>query len=367
MNLRAEVGPFPAHRLARVGRAEVELARRLRLRARLEALAPAAFELGRQIGLGGAALAFARVEGLALEDLRRAFPGEWRFAVLNEPTSGRMGFLALEGSFWSLLLSRLEAPGEEPERGRDGLWGWLVCRGLAALGGEATAWRFCGVATSVGQVGRLCQQSERMACAWIRITAGFAPGRAAWLEPEASLQRAPADAREVSAASDIAIPFSLLLGQVELEAAEAGGMRRGDVVFFQPEAGGRRVLACGGARLYGQIEGANFRFSDWSLQSGGGDMGEVKNEEGRALEPVLLEGLPVPVSVEAGTVQLTVGELSGLRCGDVIVLGDLLLAPVSVRAGSRLLGRGELVDVDGRRGVRLLEVFLAGADHADAV
>ncbi len=366
MNSRADICPFPAHRLERVGRAEVELARRLRLRARLEALTPAAFELGRHLGLGGAALAFARVEGLALEDLRRAFPGEWRFAVLSEPPSGRIGFLALEGSFWSLLLSRLEAPREELERGRDGLWGWLVCRGLAALGEEAAGWRFCGVVTSVGQLGRLCPQSERLACAWVRIAAGFAPGRAAWLEPEASLQRAPAGTRESGLAAELAVSFSLLLGQVELEAAEAGGMRPGDVVFFQPEAGERRVLACGGARLYGRLEGANFRLVEWSLQPGGGDMGEVKVEEGRALEPVLLEGLPVPVSIEAGTVQLTVGELSGLRCGDVIVLGDLLLAPVNVRAGSRLLGRGELVDVDGRRGVRLLEVYLAGADHANA-
>lgn len=366
MNPRADGRPFPVQRLARVGRAEVELARRLRLRARLEALAPAAFELGRHIGLGGATLAVARVDGLALEDLRRAFPGAWRFAVLSEPLSGRIGFLALEGSFWSLLMARLEAPSEAPDRGRDGLWGWLVCRGLAALGEEAAAWRFCGVAPSVGQLGRLCPHSERVACAWIRIAAGFATGRAAWLEPEASLRRAPAAVRESGAACEIPIAFSLRLGQVELEAAEAGGMRPGDVVFFQPEAGERRVLACGGARLYGQIEGANFRLLDWSLQPGGEDMGEIKDGEGRALEPVLLEGLPVPVSIEAGTVQLTVGELSGLRCGDVIVLRDLLLAPVNVRAGSRLLGRGELVDVDGRRGVRLLEVFLAGADHANA-
>lgn len=366
MTKRAACRPFPFCRLGRLTRAEVELARRMRLRARLEALGGVAFDLARRVGLGGAALSLVRVEGLALEDVRRAFPGCWRFAVLSEPLAGRLGFLSLEGAFLSQIEQRLSVPREEMERGRDGLLAWLVCRGLESLGEEAAGWRFCGVAASAGELGRLCRGGDRLGAAWIRISAGFAPGRAVWLEPEESLARAPRAAAEAGVCRDVPVRLSLRLGETELTAEEAGGMRPGDVVCYSAESGELHWLMCGGLRLGGRLEGTRFRLQHWSLEPQGGDMGEIHMDEGRTVEALALEGLPVPVSIEAGSVQLTVGELSALRCGDVIVLSDPLLAPVNVRAGSRLLGRGELVDVEGRRGVRLLEVVLAGAGHADA-
>ena len=84
--------------------------------------------------------------------------------------------------------------------------------------------------------------------------------------------------------------------------------------------------------------------------------------------PVAAEELPVTLTAEAGRVDLTVGQLSGLRAGDVLTLPDALLGPVALRAGDRLVARGELVDVEGRRGVRLLEIGAAagGGDAAAA-
>jgi flagellar motor switch/type III secretory pathway protein FliN len=48
----------------------------------------------------------------------------------------------------------------------------------------------------------------------------------------------------------------------------------------------------------------------------------------------------------------------------VTLSGDVL-GPVELRAGSTLVARGELVDVEGRRGVRILEVppRLGGCDE----
>jgi flagellar motor switch protein FliN/FliY len=357
--------PFPGRRLRRVSRAEADLARALRIRARLEALSPVAFDLGRKIGLGGATMSLARVEARAVEELRHAFPGAWRFAVLADPLAGRRGFLALQGRFLEVMEERLDLTQKEREGGRDGLLGWMACQGLAAMGETLAGWRFCGLTDSAGEIGRHCRGSERLALAWIRISAGFAPGFAVWLEDEESLGRAvPGPAPAL--AEEVPLSFALRLGRVELTAREAGGLRCGDVVLFQPEPGDGRTLSCGGLRLRGTVEGCEFRLRDWSLETQGAAMENMNETMGQGMEAAVLEGLPVPVTIDAGAVQLTVGELSALRCGDVIVLGDLLLAPVNVRAGSRLIGRGELVDVDGRRGVRLLQVYLTGESHADA-
>lgn len=68
--------------------------------------------------------------------------------------------------------------------------------------------------------------------------------------------------------------------------------------------------------------------------------------------------LPVPLTVEAGQVELTVAQVADLKAGDVLRLPDAVLGPVSLRAGGRLVARGELVEVEGRRGVRVLELSL---------
>ena len=65
---------------------------------------------------------------------------------------------------------------------------------------------------------------------------------------------------------------------------------------------------------------------------------------------------PVIVRVELGAVEMSAREWASLRAGDVVTVGARVGAPVLLRAGSRELGTGELVDIDGEVGVRVLSM-----------
>lgn len=82
----------------------------------------------------------------------------------------------------------------------------------------------------------------------------------------------------------------------------------------------------------------------------------ISNGNGPALDATDVGKLPVEITAEAGRVMLTVAQLTKLAAGDVLTLPEAVLGPVELRAGSALVARGELVDVDGRRGVRIIEV-----------
>jgi flagellar motor switch/type III secretory pathway protein FliN len=67
-----------------------------------------------------------------------------------------------------------------------------------------------------------------------------------------------------------------------------------------------------------------------------------------------LEHAPVVVRVELGTVEMKAHEWAELGPGDVIALGRRVGDPAILRVGGVELARGELVQVDGEYGVRIL-------------
>jgi flagellar motor switch/type III secretory pathway protein FliN len=77
------------------------------------------------------------------------------------------------------------------------------------------------------------------------------------------------------------------------------------------------------------------------------------------LNQVVLDS-PVVVRVEVGTVTLTAREWAALRPGDVIEMGVDLMEPVVLRVAGNLVARGELVNVDGELGVKIVELVAPG-------
>ncbi|MFZ5895807.1 MAG: FliM/FliN family flagellar motor switch protein [Myxococcota bacterium] len=65
---------------------------------------------------------------------------------------------------------------------------------------------------------------------------------------------------------------------------------------------------------------------------------------------------PVVVRVELGSVSMAAREWAALRAGDVIHTGRRIAEPVLLRAGGRVVARGELVNIEGELGVRVLEL-----------
>lgn len=74
----------------------------------------------------------------------------------------------------------------------------------------------------------------------------------------------------------------------------------------------------------------------------------------RTTTTAALEDAPVVVRVELGTVEMKAREWAELGPGDVITLGRRVGDPAVLRVGGVELARGELVQVDGEYGVRIL-------------
>lgn len=70
----------------------------------------------------------------------------------------------------------------------------------------------------------------------------------------------------------------------------------------------------------------------------------------------LPEDARVELTVGVGTARLSLRQILGLAIGETIPLGRPLAGPFEIRADGTLIGQGELVDVDGELGVRIVSL-----------
>jgi flagellar motor switch protein FliN len=73
----------------------------------------------------------------------------------------------------------------------------------------------------------------------------------------------------------------------------------------------------------------------------------------------LLLDIPLQVSVELGRTRLTVSEILSLRVGSVLELDKMAGEPGDVLVNGTLVARGEVVVVDEKFGIRIVEVLPA--------
>ncbi|MBP8626609.1 MAG: flagellar motor switch protein FliN [Syntrophorhabdaceae bacterium] len=66
--------------------------------------------------------------------------------------------------------------------------------------------------------------------------------------------------------------------------------------------------------------------------------------------------IPVEISVEIGRTRMVIGELLSLSKGSTIELDKVAGEPVDIYVNDRLLGKGDLVVVNERLGVRIIEI-----------
>jgi flagellar motor switch/type III secretory pathway protein FliN len=91
---------------------------------------------------------------------------------------------------------------------------------------------------------------------------------------------------------------------------------------------------------------------------------ETTMESDDSEPPTLAEAVldaPLVVRVELGQVSLPARKWAALRPGDVIETGRALTEPVVLRAGGRELARGELVNLEGELGIRVLSLSSEGS------
>lgn len=82
---------------------------------------------------------------------------------------------------------------------------------------------------------------------------------------------------------------------------------------------------------------------------------EEYDEQGADQQEGMLDDIPIRLSVEIGERAMSVNQLSHLRVGQTIELNRNPSDLVNLRAGGDLVAQGELVNIEGQLGVRILK------------
>jgi flagellar motor switch protein FliN len=86
-------------------------------------------------------------------------------------------------------------------------------------------------------------------------------------------------------------------------------------------------------------------------------MGEVPGDVSVKEVLDLAPDISVPFVVVMGRKSMTVKDLLSLRMGQIMEMDRAPLEPMELVAAGKVIGKGELVEVDGRLGVRILKLF----------
>ncbi|MBV7598656.1 lateral flagellar motor switch protein, lfiN [Aeromonas encheleia] len=103
---------------------------------------------------------------------------------------------------------------------------------------------------------------------------------------------------------------------------------------------------------------------DISMPSAADYMAPTSSSKQRDLS--FFHQIPVKVTLEVASTEVALGELMRVEEGAVIELDKLAGEPLDVRVNGRLLAKGEVVVVNGKYGLRLVDVVdtnLLGGMH----
>ncbi|MEO1525619.1 MAG: FliM/FliN family flagellar motor switch protein [Planctomycetota bacterium] len=78
-------------------------------------------------------------------------------------------------------------------------------------------------------------------------------------------------------------------------------------------------------------------------------------EAGSVTEMVEVKDLEIPIQFGLGNVDVALSRLDSIQAGYVFELGTPIDQPVVVRSGGTSIGRGSLVQIGDRLGVRITE------------
>lgn len=172
-----------------------------------------------------------------------------------------------------------------------------------------------------------------------------------------------------------AIPATLrpVIGRTRISIAELRGLAVNDLLLMQDvyDEQARRFFFGPKQALVARIQDRQATIitilTETDMQTETGSEPSPLEDESQEMETgasqdaatLDLDGLGVELAFELGRETMTFGELRQLAPGQVFQLKGPTSGPVTVAVNGRSVARGELVDIEGRVGVRILEL-LAG-------
>ena len=205
--------------------------------------------------------------------------------------------------------------------------------------------------------------------------------------PDAQIRRARRQQQALAHAKRLAaVPVALRveIGQVEISARDIAAVHQGDVVVVdalscradQGENGTARLKVGRGNAGHVDVDVVleNGRYQarvtafSWGdeVRPGSGAPGEgAPSNDGRPIVSDALQGqegvellndIPLQISVELARVQVTAEDVVALKMGQVIDLNRGAAEPMDLSVNGKVVARGELVEIEGNLGVRILSL-----------
>ena len=179
----------------------------------------------------------------------------------------------------------------------------------------------------------------RPVCVELTIAAAGTKGRALLLIPQEALRALCRPAELPEQLGAVSVAGSLRSGSAALTPSDVDSLRPGDVVILDAPPGEAAALQLpGGLRARGRLDGDSLEVEVVELAHPGIAAGD----------------LPVVLDVELASVAVPLRDVARIAPGAVLLLGLDRNGHVTLRIGERALARGELVEVEGAVGVRIL-------------
>lgn len=213
----------------------------------------------------------------------------------------------------------------------ESLWCLVVATVLEDLGVAGHVWpsRDLGAAANTG-----CRVDLDVALGELRLAVHVRV-------PEGVQVRVPATSRPVPWLDRVRFDLPIVVGRCAIAAADLERLGARTVVTLERPARGQAELHV--------LDGAiGIAVRPGALAA------EVAT--GYVPRDMSLPEAHVELTVALGTTQLSLRAITELAVGQVVQLGRPLAGPFELRAGGRVLGRGELVDVDGELAVRIVSL-----------
>ncbi|AKJ32087.1 type III secretion system cytoplasmic ring protein SctQ [Caldimonas brevitalea] len=175
----------------------------------------------------------------------------------------------------------------------------------------------------------------------------------------------PEGAPATRAFDRLRMPVNFRLGHTQITLREVGSIRPGDIIGIESWASSGAALVvtaelggAGGRELVGLAEGSRITLTQSRDRTMNRDTAAPAGPaDDTANLPIdRLDALEVSLRFEVGDLSLSLGELRAIRAGHVFDLGQPLnRSPVRILAHGNVLGKGYLVAVGDRLGVRVSE------------
>lgn len=120
------------------------------------------------------------------------------------------------------------------------------------------------------------------------------------------------------------------------------------------------VIQLGEPPMIGTFDRSEYHMEDLPVGPGEYEEGmdpqaEMGDENYEEMGPIISD-VPVPLIVELGRVECRMRDLAYMRVGQVIELKRSPHEPLHLVVNNQIMGRGELVEIDGQLGIRIIEL-----------